>query len=375
MVIHDEPLTIKIKRNFFIDDLINRGFCVKYWSIHKLLFRKLKLVDEIEEPFCQDITSFEQLQELIIKYKNSFFIVDFLITHKSYLILYYLSKCNCLISALGIHTSINLSLKEKCQNIQNYGISKIFPFIKSTINKIIIRLMQLFLPIRDLDIFFYCGNRSLSSLNVKKKIAINSFDYEDYRKLLSETSSIDLKNRRYALFLDQYLPYHPDIKLWGRQNLSPTKYYSALNDFFSKIEQTYSLEVIIAAHPKAIYDKDFFRGRKVIKYKTAELVKHSQLVIAHSSLSISFAVLNYKPIVFIYLDDFYKMGTSIMVLLKKMAKELGSEPICLDKDYTLENMNKVDVVKYDNYKYNYLTSKESETLFNIDIIHSAVNRL
>lgn len=376
VVIHDEPLTKKIKRNFFIDELMVRGFHVEYWSVHKLLFKKLDLVDGVKESFCIDIISYAQLKELIIKFENSFYIVDFLITRKSYWILYYLAKHHCLISAFGIHTSINLSLKEKFLNIQNYGLAKIFPFAKSVIDKIVVRFMHYFFPISDLDVFFFCGNKSFSFLNAKKKVAINSFDYEDYRKLLSETSFTNLENRRYAVFLDQFLPYHPDIKLcWGKQNVSPAKYYSVLNDFFSKVEQKYSLEVIIAAHPKADYNTDVFGGRKILKYQTAKLVMYSQLVIAHSSLSISFSVLNYKPLVLVYLTDFYKMGTSTMVLIKKMSKELGSISICLDKDYTLEDLKIPDFVKYDNYKYNYLTSHKSECLENVDIIYSVVNDL
>ena len=169
-----------------------------------------------------------------------------------------------------------------------------------------------------------------------------------------------------VLFIFYYFPNN-------RFDLS--KYYSVLNDFFSKVEQKYSLEVIIAAHPKADYNTDVFGGRKILKYQTAKLVMHSQLVIAHSSLSISFSVLNYKPLVLVYLTDFYKMGTSTMVLIKKMSKELGSISICLDKDYTLEDLKIPDFVKYDNYKYNYLTSHKSECLENADIIYSVVNDL
>lgn len=373
IIIHHEPLTKKIKRNFFIDELRARGVVVEYWSVHKLLFNDLSLIDEIEDLNNIVFNSYSEIKDRIrISNTDSIFIIEFTITVKSYIILYYLTKYNCLISAFGIHSSINFSLKEKILNIRNYGYNKIVPFAKTFFNNLVICFLRKIIPIKQCDIFFYCGSASYSKSNAHIKIPINSFDFEDYRKLLeSDNSPVDLKGKKYAVFLDEYLPYHPDIKIWGRQSLNPVKYYSSLNLFFSYLEEKYSLDVVIAAHPKSNYSDSLFRGRRIFKYRTAELVKYSSLVLAHDSLSISFPVLNYKPIKFLYLSEFYNMGTSIMALIKKNSKMLGAELVCIDNDnYTMKEVGFVDKERYDNYKYLYLTSSESENECNANIIYS-----
>lgn len=372
VIIHHEPLTKKIKRNFFVDELRTRGAIVEYWAVHRLLFKTLHLVDEIDDPDYIIIDTFHRLKKKIIENKDCFFIVEFTTTVKSYKILYYLTKYGCKVSAMGIHSSINFSFKEKLFNIRNYGFNKIFPFFNTVINNTCVLLLKCILPLKKMDVFFYCGSSSFSQANSIDKIPINSFDFEDYKRLLNvESIPADLKGRKYAVFLDEFLPFHPDIRIWGKQSLNPEKYYLALNRFFSYLEQKYSLEVVIAAHPKSNYDDSFFKGRKLFKYRTAELVKYSCLVLAHDSLSISFPVLNYKPILFVYLSDFYCMGTSIMALIKKNAKILGTDTVCIDnQDYQIKNIEYVDQKKYDDYKYSFLTSKEAENSLNADIIYS-----
>lgn len=39
------------------------------------------------------------------------------------------------------------------------------------------------------------------------------------------------------VFIDQYLPYHPDFKLRKTKSVEPISYYKYLNDFFTKIEK------------------------------------------------------------------------------------------------------------------------------------------
>ena len=53
--------------------------------------------------------------------------------------------------------------------------------------------------------------------------------------------------------------------------------------------------------PKSIYDesKNLFNDRKLYKYRTAQLVRDSKLVIGQSSTSTSFPILFNKPLIFI----------------------------------------------------------------------------
>ena len=68
-------------------------------------------------------------------------------------------------------------------------------------------------------------------------------------------------------------------------------------------ELEFNLKVIIAAHPKSKYSKDVFGGREIYYDRTPELSINSKFIIAHHSTAISYAVLGYKPIIFIYTDE------------------------------------------------------------------------
>lgn len=369
IIIHHEPLTRKIKRNFFIDELINKGVKVQYWSVDKLIFGKpIKLIDELSENYVTVFSSFSQLEYQIRLNRDAIFLLEFQTTIRSVEIMKLLSGYRCIVSRIAIHSTINLSTKEKIQNVRNYGFNKLKIYFENIFPNIVSKILFRIYRLNNVDIFYYCGEASLNQWNAKKKIPVNSFDYEDY---LTRTEKVSRTEKKYAIFLDEYLPYHPDIQIWGKQKLTPEKYYNALNDFFDKLESKYGIEVIIAAHPKSDYEQSKFSYRKIVKYKTPELVKYCEFVIAHDSMSISFPVLNYKPIYFVYTEEFYNMGTSTLTYVKKNARLLGQPLINLDKKYIIESY-RYDKIKYDKYKYLYLTSKDAEKKMTSDIIYTSI---
>ena len=373
VIIHHEPLTKKIQRNFFIDELISKGVKVYFFDIHRILFGRIRLADEIMPDYNFSIQSMKQALELIKLHRDAFFIVEFNFTVKSIRILYYLKKYDCLVSTFGIHTSINLSLKEKILNFHNYGTNKIIPFTRGLFNSISVRIFKLFFSIKKIDIAFYCGASSLKMfMNVPIKIPVNSFDFEDFRDSKNQITANELPNKKYVVFLDQNLPFHPDIAIWGKQNINPDKYFRCLNNLFDKIEESLSLTVVIALHPKSEYQSSIFENRATYKYITAELVKNSEFVIAHYSLAISLAILNNKPIVFTYISDFYRIGTAMLVLIKKFSAMLDCSLLKIDDDYSFDTIPGYSKEGYLNYKYSFLTSKSCEDKLNADIIYNTI---
>ena len=71
--------------------------------------------------------------------------------------------------------------------------------------------------------------------------------------------------------------------------------YSKLNNLYELFElqsNKYNKKILIASHPRADYSrKNPFLNREIIKNKTIELVDNADIVLAHTSTSISFAVL------------------------------------------------------------------------------------
>ena len=106
------------------------------------------------------------------------------------------------------------------------------------------------------------------------------------------------------------------------------------------------------------------KKRKYYTLKTANLVRESLFVIAHDSLSTSYAIFNYKPIIFIYTNQIknHSIDTRKQYLqIKVLADTLGSKLLNID-NYKEEELifNNVDKRKYDDFKYKYLVSKNTE---------------
>lgn len=198
----------------------------------------------------------------------------------------------------------------------------------------------------------------------------NSGDYERNKRLK------EIKETNYIVFLDQYIPYHNDNVLMGLKQINSCEYYSSLNRCFSLLEEKYKMPIVVAAHPAALKYKENnpFDGRKIIFNKTAELVKQSEFVIAHYTTAISFVVLNNKRILFLSSDSIKKLRPNIDYYICRFSELLGAKLLNQDTaTYSDLEIEEVDIQKYNDYKYKYLTNRYSESKSNFDNIIKVIN--
>jgi len=186
----------------------------------------------------------------------------------------------------------------------------------------------------------------------------------DYDLYLKEKNNLFSK-RPIAVFIDQYLPFHPDnITAWVKPSISPDKYHSLLNKFFKLIEDQLGLKVIIAAHPRSNYENhpNYFKGRKCIRGQSVKLIRESKLVLSHSSTALNFANLFYKPVVFMTSSELNRSYQGPFI--KEMAKRFGKKPIFIDKDNDIDWEFELTVSKnhYNNYRRDYIKTKHSKDL-------------
>lgn len=190
----------------------------------------------------------------------------------------------------------------------------------------------------------------------------HSFDYETYLK----EREIHFIERPTAVFLDEYLPFHPDFFIDNAHPpMNANDYYPLLNKFFTRIEKELKLEVIIAAHPKSCYEKhpDYFEGRKCIREETARLVKESQLVLVHTSTAVNLAYLFYKPVIFMTSHTIAK-DKDFGPLINFWADWFGKKPIFIDDDVAVDwkQQMTVDASNYDRYRQAFMKTKWSEDI-------------
>jgi len=183
----------------------------------------------------------------------------------------------------------------------------------------------------------------------------HSFDYDVYLEEIAKDAFIFDSDMRYAVFLDQFLPFHPDRLYFEKFGIDPSMYYSSLSGFFDHLSDKLGIEIVIAAHPRADYDEkpDYFNGRKVIKGQTCRLVKNSEFVITHDSTTISYAVLYKKPIFFVGIGG---MGDNRIKYISSLASLFNQTIICVGKygDYNIDDTLKVDLNRYLKYEEEYI---------------------
>jgi len=209
----------------------------------------------------------------------------------------------------------------------------------------------------------------------KKTIGINLRDYDQYKIVKNNEKIVSYK---YAVFIDQNLPEHPDLELLQLECLNLEEYYGALDQFFEQIKQTFKLDVVVATHPTNNRGWSTSVSRTSYAGITECLIKDAEFVIAHTSTAISYAVLNMKPIVFIYTEQMkvlYK--NTIIQQIRAIAKYLGQDTYNINQLNDLERLTVTEPIRhnYQKYKYQYLTNTESENKYSDEIYFSEVIKL
>lgn len=140
---------------------------------------------------------------------------------------------------------------------------------------------------------------------VSEVVWAHSFDYDEYLLARSRPNETD---ERMCVFLDEYVPLHPDNTAANLSRVPMERYYEQMREFFDHVEKNCGMRVVIAAHPRSHYEElpGIFGERPVIRGKTVDLVKNAGFVIAHQSMSLNFAVLFEKPLIFVVTDDYLR---------------------------------------------------------------------
>jgi hypothetical protein len=211
-------------------------------------------------------------------------------------------------------------------------------------------------------------------MRFSRLININTVDFDRLIRIQGQEPLIEV---RYAVFVDQYIPYDPDAIIINMATPPAELYYRELNIFFDLLEKQYELEVIIAAHPKALkyHEENPFNGRRIIFSKTPELIKDAQFMMTHYSTCVGIGALFKIPMVFLASELLKKYFPSyIFNLIKYFSDYFESEYIFYDQ-YKEKKINlTVNNLKYEEYKYNYMTSPESENKTTEEIFIQFINQ-
>lgn len=364
-----EPLTQRIKEIFYIDDYRARNIEVEYWDMSQYFFPGISLPEELNELYIRKIFNIEELKQRLLKEDTQkiVFIVEIFDCWKNRSFFRLLSdmKCEWVRIDMYANTTIRLSFWEKLKvtSIYKYGY-----IINNHIKNIGLRFYKHFYHVQPYNKYFS------SSAIIPDRIAINHPDYEKFRA----KCGID-KMEKHIVFLDEFFPFHPDMKYMLGEDCSylGKTYQETMTHFFDVLKKKYHLPVVVAAHPKSNYKGSEFGKVAIIKGKTDELVREAAFVVLHISTSLTYALLNDKPILLITTKEYQKVLMNHEY--QKILGKLLNKPILNINKFQNEEIpvEKVDNKLREGYISDYLTSKECCASLNADIIikHLALNKI
>lgn len=368
-----DHLSEKTERDWYISHLISKGILVEFWDATTLLLGQID-APWVGRDYVVTIESYEHFENLLRKnihhdvayvllvcYESRFFRLFRLLTQY---------RCKLYFISWG---QFPIQPQRRARLFRTLVANPRRLFGQLT-NKILTTFFLQVRLVKPIDVVFVAGYGAMpKSPSTTKVIPFNLCDYDNY---LNARNNARLINERYCVFLDINLGYHPDVKIAGLgDQIDPNNYMNSLNRFFDMVEKKTGVKVVIAAHPISHYKPTDFGQRTIVKDVTPELVKDAEFVISHNSASISYAVLNKKPILFIYTEDMEKIyRETVVAWIKDIAAFLKVTVYNIDKVNNHEEVAivPVDEEAYERYKYGYLTTRESEGHLNRDTFYHEV---
>jgi len=226
------------------------------------------------------------------------------------------------------------------------------------------------------------ANGIINKKSIKKKfskskvVSLNSWDAS---KIFFKEKKINYLKKGYGVYLTPFtLNSASDSNAYGYKKLEIAKnVFNCVNKGLNAIEKKYKKKILIGLHPRSEDTIKKFKelgNRPSYKYKSMELIKNSKFVITHMSIAISYAVLFYKPLIFIFTKE-HKKNLFYMRYNKLLANFFFSKTINIEKINELELKNHITKkmkIRYEYFKKKYLLSDKFKNTPNYKIIENII---
>lgn len=364
------PLAAHFEKAWMVADLEREGFQVEYWDL-SALFTSGSSSAGLARAYVRKIISYADLaQNFWSERKNSVFLFLFQMYERRTNRVFRLVKKFHLRTAYFSWGNLPQGLRDGAKLTLSFQtLTRLW---EGLLNRFIMMVSLKTGIIDPLSVAFYAGEQSRHGVPASRFVPVNMADFETFRRIKPAFG----KRKEFAVFLDQNLPFHPDNQILEQEPIDAESYYEDMEAVFLRIESLLQLPVVVAAHPTANYESGAFSRREIIKGRTAELVYDSDLVIAHHTTAISFAILGLKPLLFVFTDEMQlKYQKSVVSVMASIADFLACPCVKVDEVGKVEHLPNVDRTRYEKYKYGYLTTEETEFSENLKIVVSTINEL
>jgi hypothetical protein len=369
------PLTKAIYSDLYFEELIKNDFSVEYLDVSALFSIKKASASTFYFSSTVLISNYKQLDSYLSSNctENVLFISIMTFDGTVIKLFRHFTKFNLNLGVFARGVFPDYSPVEKFKLKKFLKVFKFKSIYNFCTNKLAF-LFKKFGVIKTYDIIFKAGEFGYwglgigSDLDFKNAeiVDVNTVDYDQY---LRSKEQAEIVEHDKIVFLDQYLPYHPDAINFKIKTVEPNRYYQELNSFFDKLELITGKSVIIAAHPKAEKYRliNPFNEREIFFNQSNELVKSASLVLTHASTAVCFPICYQKRIVLISSNHINETLPHFNLMAKAIEMTCDAKLIDIDADDKIVIPSFINEEKYRNYKYNYLTSKHSEHLLSKNI--------
>jgi len=373
------PFTKRDLKRFGIKNWIARGWKVKVFDITCFLHPEFWRYVNGDKLSCnfKELSIFKNINEVLSAINN--------IKKKAVFIdLIYFSNVEQIIRKTacshGILIKLNLNLTPFHFINVKKNIWRLFFLIRNPIiliHKLILFIKYKIQKMRVLkhspDYVVVGGSKSISGINENKTSVIKAHNM-DYDFFIQEKHIKSKKKNNYLVFLDEDAAYWAGYKFFEwKPFVTAENYYPIIDHALHEIAKSLKLNIKIAAHPRSIYEVKKIKYRHpILKNKTFELVRDANVVVAHCSTSLQFAIIMKKPIIFITTDEMQNIPYKEWITAT--ASQLGKTVFNinqLSREHNWKNYLNVDDKKYEKYIENFIKTKGSQEklLWNIVIEH------
>ena len=370
-------LNEKTERDWHINYLRANNVTVEYWDILPLIFGEVEEFGSKIAEYLHTPRTYQELETMLRMPENRDALYVMLINYEGRTTKLYrlLSKYKARMLFIA-YAAFPGERSGRWSQVLHGIVSNPLKLTRTVFSKMKAAVYRRFKIVKPFEIVFAAGQALAASKQYAVRVVpINLIDYDHYVRV--QSSDVRAVKGRYAVFLDIYAAYQSDLEICGLKPIDPSSYYQSLNRFFGLLELKYAVKVVIAAHPKADYSLETFQGREIFQGLTPELVKNADFVISHHSASVSYAVLNRKPLIIVYTNEMKRLWnhTIVMRLHQSIASYLDVALYNIDEITQGDQiaLKEVNFIYYDNYKYNFLTTHESEHTTTQEIFWREIN--
>ena len=285
---------------FEFHELSKLGINNEVWNISTLKNdgkeAKIKTEAHLKEEIA--VNSFQDIESLLNKlYSHDLVIIGMPIDD-------YVLKVLYLIELKSVHYAYLMDT----HNIPNHLTSPFINTLKLHVKKIVNYLSKSKkynkYPIPDYVLFASAKHgldihkqylEYLRVLNSKIYI-LHSYDFNQMKYI----SGVRAISYPYFVFIDQYMPFHPDNRKY-ENSFEPAQYYNSIAIQLERLCELTKTQCIILLHPKSKGEELQYIKEKMtcVHGDTAGYIKNSDFIVGQFSTALSYGVIFNKPIIFI----------------------------------------------------------------------------